>query len=78
MNNVDHLLNLARRGGHRGSSGGEKQAHAIVKSLFQNFIGLDGNAQSGIRELVMRFEQNPWDTRNQILDLMDFDSEQTQ
>ena len=52
MDNLEHLINLASRGGHGGASGGERRARLIVDCLLENLAGLDGDAVAGIGELI--------------------------
>lgn len=49
---LEHLLNCARRGGHAGASGNEKNARAIVEAMLEGVIGLDEDAAAGIGELA--------------------------
>ena len=60
MENLEHLINLASRGGHGGASGGERRARAIVVCLLENLAGLDGDAVAGIGELITLIETQPW------------------
>ena len=60
MDNLEHLINLASRGGHGGASGGERRARAIVDCLLENVAGLDGDAVAGISDLITLIETQPW------------------
>ena len=70
MDNLEHLLRLAKRGGYGGSSGGERRARLIVDCLMENVSNLDGNAVSGIAELLVLLETQPWDGTEKVRRLL--------
>jgi hypothetical protein len=55
---LEHFIRLARRGDHRGASGGEKRAYRLAMVLLDELPGLDTRALQGMvlfaREVVTR------------------------
>lgn len=64
--NLDHLLDLARRGAIGGSSENEKRARRVVQTLLDNLIGLDRDATSGIGEMAMLIYSRGFDACDAI------------
>lgn len=64
--NLDHLLDLARRGAIKGSSENEKRARRVVQTLLDNLIGLDRDATSGIGEMAMLIYSRGFDACDAI------------
>jgi hypothetical protein len=50
--NLKHFLQLAQRGKHPGTSGGERRAYRIAKAILDDVHGLDGQAVEGLMEFV--------------------------
>ena len=70
MENLEHLINLASRGGHGGASGGERRARLIVDCLLENVAGLDGDAVAGIGDLITLIETQPWQSWENVARLV--------
>ena len=68
MEHLEHLINLASRGGHGGASGGERSARLIVDRLLENVAGLDGDAVAGISELLSLIEAEPWHSWESVVE----------
>ena len=67
---VDHLLELARKGSDPAASGAEQQARQIVECLLENAVGLDMSATRGIRHVVDVIQANPMSGREAIRDVI--------
>ncbi len=65
-NNLEHLLECARRGASPGSSGNEKNARMIVEPIMEGVIGLDADATEGIGELAKLIYDRGFQARNEI------------
>ena len=63
---MEHLLELARRGRNPGASNAERQARRIVRCLLHDAIGLDGSASDGIADLVALVQASPQDGRDAV------------
>lgn len=62
----EHFIRLARRGKHRGSSGGEKQARRIAEAMLENMGGLDDSAIVGACEFAKLVYGN-YDVLNEMI-----------
>ncbi|TWU59622.1 hypothetical protein [Crateriforma conspicua] len=64
--NLEYLLECARRGASPGSSGNEKNARRIVEAIMEGVIGLDADATEGIGELAKLIYDRGFQARNEI------------
>ncbi len=56
---VKHFVDLAARGKHPGSSGGEKRARRLAVAVLENLPGLDDSAIAGLLEFVRCVQTSP-------------------
>ena len=73
MSDLEHLLNLARRGRHPGASGGERRAWLIVECLLENATGLDDCAANGIVKMTELIQGDPMSARDAIREFIGLD-----
>lgn len=71
MDSLQHLLTIARRGKHRGASGGEKRANRLVKQIVDDVPGIDGMALDGLAELIQLVAAAPMGTREMLVGILD-------
>lgn len=65
---LKHLLTLARAGHHSHATGAERQARKLVRCVLQNAIGLDGQASTGITDLIGLVQASPMSGRDLVKD----------